>query len=178
MKGLVHIYCGDGKGKTSAALGAAVRAAGRGKCVLIARFLKNEDSGEVITLGAVPAITLLASDQNFGFSWNMSQETKKAAGIYYMHNFMKAWSMAAGEEGEQGYDMLVLDEVITAVNLGFVDEQALLAALEERPPDLEVILTGRNPSKALCALSDYLTEMKLHRHPYDKGVPAREGIEY
>ena len=141
MKGLIHIYCGDGKGKTTAALGAAVRAAGRGRRVLISRFLKTEDSGEVIS-------------------------------------FKEAWRVAAGKEGGDGYDLLILDEVIGAVNLGFVDEMALIAALKERPEALEVILTGRNPSEALCSYADYLTEMKLRKHPFTEGIAARKGIEY
>lgn len=178
MKGLVHIYCGDGKGKTTAALGGAVRAAGRGRRVLIARFLKTEDSGEVMSLGLIPNITLLPSDQNFGFSWEMSPETKEAAGLYYMDCFMTAWNMAVGGKDEARYHMLVLDEVIGAVNLGFVEEQALLEALKKRPENLEVVLTGRNPSSALCDQADYLTEMKMHKHPYNAGTPAREGIEY
>lgn len=190
MSGLVHIYCGDGKGKTTAAVGAAVRAAGRGKRVIIARFLKTDDSGELISLEAIPRITVLPSDQNFGFSWQMSPESRKAAGLYYTENFKIAWRMVLGEDEDtweagaseiqagSGCDMLVLDEIIGAVDLGFVEEEDLLAALKKRPDTLEVILTGRNPSKALCSQADYITEMKMHKHPYTKGVSAREGIEY
>ena len=82
MTGLIHIYHGDGKGKTTAAIGSAVRAAGRGKRVLIARFLKTDDSGEVMGLAHVPGITLLPCDQNFGFSWEMSAVQRKAAALY------------------------------------------------------------------------------------------------
>ena len=87
MKGLVHIYCGDGKGKTTTAIGSAVRAAGRGMRVLIARFLKTDDSGEVLALAHVPGITLLPCDQNFGFSWEMTPAQKQAASVYYRDNF-------------------------------------------------------------------------------------------
>lgn len=178
MSGLVHIYCGDGKGKTTAALGAAVRAAGRGKRTIIARFLKTDDSGELISLASIPQITILPSNRDFGFSWQMSPETRKTAALHYRDKFVKAWDMAEGEGGTAGYDMLVLDEIIGAVNLGFVDEEALLAALRERPEALEVILTGRNPSNALCFQADYLTEMKMHKHPFTEGIPSRQGIEY
>lgn len=178
MSGLVHIYCGDGKGKTTAALGGALRAAGRGRRVLIARFLKTEDSGEVISLGHIPEITLLPNDRSFGFSWQMSPQTRTAAGLYYTHKLEKAWRVAVGKEGEERYDVLVLDEIIGAVHLGFVEEAALLASLRNRPEDMEVILTGRNPSQELCSHADYLTEMKLHKHPFIEGIPAREGIEY
>ena len=178
MKGLIHIYCGDGKGKTTAALGAAVRAAGRGRRVLISRFLKTEDSGEVVSLSLLPGITLMPCFRNFGFSWQMSPETRKEAELYYGRSFKEAWRVAAGKEGGDGYDLLILDEVIGAVNLGFVDEMALIAALKERPEALEVILTGRNPSEALCSYADYLTEMKLRKHPFTEGIAARKGIEY
>ena len=154
--GLVQIYCGDGKGKTTAAIGAAVRAAGRGYRVLVARLLKTDDSGEVNGLVHIPGITVLPCDQNFGFSWNM----------------------ALGAGGEEPYDMLVLDEAIGACNLGFVDESGLIKALKEKPASLEVILTGRCPSEALQEQADYITEMVMRRHPYERGIGAREGIEY
>ena len=154
--GLVQIYCGDGKGKTTAAIGAAVRAAGRGYRVLVARLLKTDDSGEVTGLSHVPGITVLPCGRNFGLSWNM----------------------ALGADGGEPYDMLVLDEAIGACNLGFVDEAGLVKALKEKPAALEVILTGRCPSEALRDQADYITEMVMRRHPYERGVGAREGIEY
>lgn len=178
MTGLVHIYCGDGKGKTTAAIGSAVRAAGRGKRVLIARFLKTDDSGEVIGLAGVSGITLLPCDQNFGFSWEMSMAQRTAAGLYYSAQFTKAWRMAAGLDGEGGFDMLVLDEIIGACGLGFINEDTVIEALACKPDGLEVILTGRGPSPELEAQADYITEMVMRRHPYERGIPAREGIEY
>ena len=177
-RGLIHIYCGDGKGKTTAAVGLAVRAAGRGKRVLISRFLKTEDSGEVAVLRSIPGITVLPCDRNFGFSWNMTQVQRKAAALYYDHCLLNAWNMALGADGGEPYDMLVLDEAIGACNLGFVDEAGLVKALKEKPAALEVILTGRCPSEALRDQADYITEMVMRRHPYERGVGAREGIEY
>lgn len=176
--GLIQIYCGDGKGKTTAAVGAAVRAAGRGCRVLVVRFLKTDDSGEVKALAHIPGITVLPCDRNFGFSWNMTQVQRQAAALYYEHSFQKAWNMALGADGEGGYDMLVMDEVIGALSLGFVDEAGLLKALEEKPAGLEVILTGRGPSRTLLDRADYITEMVMRRHPYENGIGAREGIEY
>ena len=146
--GLVQIYCGDGKGKTTAAIGAAVRAAGRGYRVLVARLLKTDDSGEVTGLSHVPGITVLPCGRNFGFSWNMTQVQRKAAALYYDHCLLNAWNMALGADGGEPYDMLVLDEAIGACNLGFVDEAGLVKALKEKPAALEVILTGRCPSEA------------------------------
>lgn len=176
--GLVHIYCGNGKGKTTAAIGAAVRAAGRGRRVLVARFLKTEDSGEVAGLAHVPGIRLLPCPGEFGFSWNMSPAERAAAASCYRGFLTQAWEAAAGAGGGPVYDMLVLDEAIAACSLGFVEEAELEEALKNRPSGLEVIITGRNPSRALLSQADYITEMVMRRHPYEKGIGAREGIEY
>lgn len=178
MTGLIHIYHGDGKGKTTAAVGSAVRAAGRGKKVLIARFLKTDDSGEVMGLGHVPGITLLPCDENFGFSWEMSDVQRKAASLYYNNLFRMAWEMVAGQDGADGFDMLVLDEVIGACGLGFVREDVVVEMLRGKPGGLEVIMTGRGPSDELMECADYITEMVMRRHPFEKGISAREGIEY
>lgn len=178
MKGLVHIYCGDGKGKTTAAIGSAVRAAGRGRRVLVCRFLKTDDSGEVMGLSDVPGITVLPCTRSFGFSWEMTPEQKQEAALYFMDRFLRAWEMAGGREGEGGCDMVVLDEIIGACNLGFVKEEEVVKAIRTRPEHMEVILTGRNPSKPLVECGDYITEMVMRRHPFTDGTGAREGIEY
>ena len=172
--GLVHIYCGDGKGKTTAAIGLAVRAAGSSKKVVVKRFLKNDHSGEVEILKQIPGITLLPCTRTFGFSWKMSSQEKEEAKEYYGEELEKAWKMAL----DQGADMLVLDEAVGACGLGFIKEERLLELIENKPEKLEVILTGRNPSKALLAAADYVTEMVMRSHPYTKGIPARKGIEY
>ena len=173
MAGLVHIYCGDGKGKTPAAVGLAVRAAGRGKRILIARFLKTDDSGEVKVFSYIPGITLLPCEKSFGFSWNMTPQIRQEALEYYGGLFSRAWEQAAS-----GFDMLVLDEVMAACSQGFVEEKELIFRLKSRPDKLEVVLTGRNPSKEILALGDYVTEMRCLRHPYERGIGAREGIEW
>ena len=172
--GLVHIYCGNGKGKTTASVGAAVRAAGNGKTVLIKRFLKNDHSGEVEALKQIPGITVLPCKRQFGFSWKMKQEEKEEAKEYYGKELEKAWKMALDQE----IDMLVLDEAVGACTLGFIEEERLLELIGSKPEKLEVILTGRNPSETLLAAADYVTEMVMRAHPYTRGIPARKGIEY
>ena len=172
--GLVHIYCGDGKGKTTASVGAAVRAAGSGKKVVIKRFLKNDQSGEVEVLKKIPEITLLPCTRQFGFSWKMSPQEREEAKTYYNEELEKAWKMAL----DQDSDMLILDEAVGACSLGFINEERLLVLISSKPEKLEVILTGRNPSKALLASADYVTEMVMRAHPYTRGIPARKGIEY
>lgn len=189
MNSLVHIYCGDGKGKTTAALGLALRAAGGGAAVAIARFLKNDESGEVAVLGNIPGIRLLPCERQFGFTWTMSEQQRAQAREYYTELFDRAWDLACGlvrerEEVSKGVQpceiraLLVLDEIMAAVNLGFVPEQRLLAALDRRPEGLEVVLTGRGPSEGLISRADYVTEMRAVKHPYEKGVGARKGVEY
>ena len=171
-KGLVHIYCGDGKGKTSAAVGLAVRAAGRGKKVLISRFLKTEDSGEVGVLRSIPGITVLPCERSFGFLFRMTEEQKQEAAAYYSRQFEKTVSLVSR------YDLVIFDEIMAAVNGGLVSEESVLRLLQKKPEDLEVVLTGRNPSESLKKEADYISEIQAVRHPYGRGIPAREGIEY
>ncbi len=171
-KGLVHIYCGDGKGKTSAAIGLAVRAAGRGKKVLISRFLKTDDSGEVMILKEIPGITVLPCEKSFGFLFRMSEEQKKEAASYYQEQFEKTVKMA------ERYDLLILDEMMASISGKMVPEERVLQFLQEKPENLEVVLTGRNPSDRLKEEADYISEILAVRHPYEQGIPAREGIEY
>ena len=172
--GFVHIYCGDGKGKTSAALGLAVRAAGRGQRILLVRFLKNEDSGEVPVLRQVPGITVTPCDREFGFVFRMDEEEKAEAAKYFQHRFEQACQMAAEEE----YDVLILDEIMAACNYGMVREGDVAEFLKNRPGKLEVVLTGRKPSERLLVLADYISEICMKKHPFEKGIAAREGIEY
>lgn len=174
MRGCVHIYCGDGKGKTSSAVGLAVRASGRGKKVLIVRFLKTEDSGEVEVLRKIPSITVTPCDRTFGFVFRMNEEQKREAGAYFQSRFENAVKTAV----EDGVDLLVLDEILASCNYGMVREDDVAEFLRNRPAEMEVVLTGRDPSDRLIALADYVSEIKMVKHPYTQGIGAREGIEY
>lgn len=174
MKGCIHIYCGDGKGKTSAAVGLAVRAAGRGRKVLIVRFLKTDDSGEVKVLQSIPGITVVPCDRTFGFVFRMSEEQKKEAADYFTERFRKAVQTAQAES----YDMLIMDELMASCNYGMVPEAEVVEFLKNRPEEMEVVMTGRDPSDALIELADYVSEVQMKKHPFTKGIPAREGIEY
>ena len=173
-QGLVHIYCGDGKGKTSAAVGLAVRAAGRGMKVLVVRFLKTENSGEVEVLRNIPGITVTPCDRTFGFVFRMNEEQKAEAAEYYQKRFE-----TAEKEAESGnYDLLILDEILASCNYGMVQEQSVLEFLHTKPAGLEVVLTGRDPSEKMVEQADYVSEIHMVKHPYQKGISARKGIEF
>ena len=171
--GLVHLYCGDGKGKTTAAVGLAVRHSGRGGKVVFAQFLKDGTSGECRVLAKL-GVTVLAANPVGKFSFRMTEEEKAETAAALGRTFDAATGFAVRDRAT----LLVLDEVCAAVNCGFLPETTLTECLESRPDSLEVVLTGRDPSENLQVHADYITEMKKRRHPFDEGVAAREGIEF
>ena len=171
--GLVHLYCGDGKGKTTAAVGLAVRHSGRGGKVVFAQFLKDGTSGECRVLAKL-GVTVLAANPVGKFSFRMTEEEKAETAAALGRTFDAATGFAVRERAT----LLVLDEICAAVNCGFLPEKTLTEFLKSRPDSLEVVLTGRDPSENLQVHADYITEMKKRRHPFDEGVAAREGIEF
>lgn len=171
-KGRLHLYCGDGKGKTTASVGLAVRAAGHGMKVLFCQCMKDGTSSEVEMLKKL-GITYCCCTEQFGFYWNMTEEQKEKACHAYTHLFEDVTRRAE----EEGYDLLVIDEFMSAYNYGMVCQQTALYFLLHRPEKLEVVLTGRDPGEELLKLADYVTEMRKVKHPFDEGVPARRGIE-
>lgn len=172
MKGLIHLYCGDGKGKTSAASGLALRAAGAGKRVLFTQFMKDGSSSEIGVLKKIENISALLCEKPYGFYRNMTTQERMAAKEDFSGLLLDALRQSAD------FDLLILDEIIPACNRGVVEETQLADFLKAKPEHLEVVLTGRDPSETLIACADYVTEMKKIRHPYDRGVPARRGIEF
>lgn len=171
MKGLVHLYCGDGKGKTTAAVGLAVRAAGAGKRVVFAQFLKDGSSSELRVLRELPEVAVMHCQTVRGWYRRMDDGERRQAGQDYRAFLEEVLSRA------EACDLLILDEAAAACRYGLIDEGTLAVFLrrEDRP---ETVITGREPPEALLELADYITEMKKRRHPYDRGILAREGIEY
>ena len=169
--GLVHLYCGDGKGKTTAAMGLAMRAAGRGLRVLIVQFLKSTPTGELEILKLLPQVKVLRSSEQLGFTFRMNEEQKHRAAVIQQQLF------AGAKEQMQDTDLLILDEVMAAINAGMLQTEQVAGLLRERPAGLEVVLTGRNPPPELIELADYISEIKKVKHPFDKGIAARDGIE-
>ncbi len=167
---MIHLYCGSGKGKTTAAMGLALRAAGRGKPVVIAQFLKGEDSGERRILERLPQVNLLPLPETIQFTFAMSEEEKEKEKVRYQC-MLKEIADAA-----QVCELLILDEVCAAVNTGMISLQAILQLLDGLT--CEIVMTGREPAQELEQRADYITCMEKVRHPYDEGICAREGIEY
>lgn len=174
MQGLMHIYTGEGKGKTTAAVGLGVRAAGAGKTVLFAQFLKDGSSSEIAVLNEIENINTRHCETVTGWVKDMTEEERAKAKADYARFLSDLFAEAEAEDA----DLLILDEILAAVNCGFIEERELLSFLEKRPAKLEVVLTGRSPSPDICLRADYITEMKKLKHPYDRGIRARRGIEY
>ena len=170
--GMIQIYCGDGKGKTSAAVGLAVRAAGAGLSVLFAQLLKTGDSAELAALRRIGGIDVALPAQSFGFVRTLPDAEK----VQMREVYAAFWRELA--ERAEGYDAFVADELLDAINLGLINGQEVLAWLRGRPVGLEAVLTGRDPASELVELADYVSEVQKVTHPFDRGVAARRGIEY
>ena len=173
-RGMIHIYCGDGKGKTTAATGLAVRAAGCGMKVLFARFLKNENSGELRILDSVPEIEVLHLERSYGFFNTLTDEEKEEVRQMYG----QLWELIREKISGGQFQMLVIDEFMAAYRYGLIGREEALDLLTGKPEALELVLTGRNPGPELTELADYVSEIRKVKHPFDHGIMARRGIEY
>ncbi|MGN1051206.1 MAG: cob(I)yrinic acid a,c-diamide adenosyltransferase [Acutalibacteraceae bacterium] len=171
---MLHIYYGNGKGKTSCATGIAVRAAGRNHKVLFVQFLKCEDTGERFVLRQMPNITLSPLPENLKFVKDMNEEEKRDV----LNFCRKTFDDATKQTLIGKYDMVIFDEIFTAIENKLLTDNDLFEFLANAPKNIEIILTGHNPIKKHLDLADYVTEMKKIKHPYEKGVGPRKGIEY
>ncbi len=167
-----HLYYGNGKGKTTAATGLSLRAAGSGMKVVYCQFLKNGMSGELKILSATDNIEILYVKENFGFTWTMTPRQKQRAKVAYTGLFLSA--VKAAKEAE----MLVLDEIVDAVTSGLVDNGVFTNNINMLKGIVEIVMTGHNPPQSFLDFADYVTEMRKVRHPFDDDLPARKGIEY
>ena len=169
---MIHLYHGHGKGKTTAAAGLAVRAAGSGMKVLFVQFFKNGSSSEVGVLRSIPNIDVLIPDVWYGRYKKMNAEQQDETRACYtalMHDI---------EEMSGDYGLIVLDEAVSAYGYGMFDKESFFRLLEGRKGDMEAVLTGRDPAPELIEIADYVTEMKKEKHPFDRGIGARKGIEF
>lgn len=172
--GLIHLYTGDGKGKTTAAVGLAVRARGRGLRVLFVQFLKDGTSAELEGLRQL-GVKVISGQPTSKFVFQMDEEEKKASRLANCRRFAEVRQMSY--DGE--VDLLILDEILGAITTGMVDEGVVVDLMKTKPPRLELVLTGRDPSPALLEHADYVSEVKMVKHPFESDkIPARPGIEY
>ena len=165
---MLHLYWGDGKGKTTAAMGLALRALGHGRRVVILQFLKDGSSGEIEMLRRCGAVVYACP--NAKFTWLMTDAERAEA---RRTNTRTLQTILQGS-----FDLLVLDEALSACQAGAFCEAELAAAVEALRKRAEVVLTGHAALEALLSRADYITHMQKLRHPYDVGVSARRGIEY
>lgn len=169
-----HIYYGDGKGKTTAAVGIAVRAAGSNLKVLFVQFLKTEFSGERHVLSNTDNVTLTFCPLELKFTFEMNEKEKQHAAQIFKGIFERSVTMALTEK----YDMVVLDEVFEAINAGMLSESEVFEFIANAPASMEIIMTGHNPSQKFIDIADYVTEFKKIKHPYDRGITGRIGVEF
>lgn len=171
-KGYVHIYYGDGKGKTSSAIGLAIRSAGAGNKVFLTRFLKDANSSELCVLKKISGITLGDAPIKLPFYFSMTPKQKNDYKLY-AHKLLDR-----AKEEMQNYDVVILDEFIDAVNLEIFNLEEAIAFVNAKPDATELVLTGHSVPKELKALADYVSFVKAEKHPFNNGVVARKGIEY
>lgn len=168
--GLVQVYTGDGKGKTTAALGLALRAAGHGLRTYIGQFLKGRPTGE---LEAARLLEPYLTIEQFGEAGFVTQGDARQAALARQGLQRVRRSLTSGE-----YDIVVVEEISVALDLELVSLEDVLALLGERPSEVELVLTGRSAPQELISRADLVTEMVAVKHPYDQGIKARPGIEF
>jgi len=173
--GYTHIYYGNGKGKTTAALGLAIRASGCGKKVVVILFLKDWKCGELASLALLPNVTVFyGKSAGSVFVRDMSDEQKAETKAIHDKNLADALDLQRNGK----CDLLVLDEATDAYQLGVLAPELFAPLLDDKPAPLELVITGHSPDGWMLDKADYVTEMVKHKHPYDKGVTARIGVEY
>jgi cob(I)alamin adenosyltransferase len=175
-KGMVHVYTGNGKGKTSAAFGMAMRALGNGLKALVVQFLKSDGkpSGESATLMGIDGAEVIRfADQRHPIFCIGGCDVAKL-----QRSIQEGFLLAAGKVKSGAYDLVVLDEINNCIKEGWLDTEAVLGLIKDKPAGVELVLTGRGCPEEIIAASDYVTEMLLVKHPAQKGVKARKGVEY
>lgn len=172
-KGLVIVYTGDGKGKTTAALGLLYRASGYRMKSLMVQFMKGRmHSGEREAASASPDGLVTIVPLGEGFTWETKDAVRDRAVA------QQAFEYARKEILTGGYDLVVLDEINIALRYNYIDVPQVLALLDERPEHQNIVLTGRNAPDAILERADLVTEMKMIKHPFEKGILARKGVDF
>ena len=175
MKGLIHIYTGDGKGKTTAAVGLGMRACGRSLNVLMVQFLKGKESGEHIAISKLKARFIINPGKPLKkFTWNMNEEEIFEATIIQNEQF----KYALDEVKTGKWDVLILDEIISTITMKMISLDDVISFISNKPENLELVMTGRNAPDELIDIADYVSDILEVKHPMNKCIIARMGIEY
>jgi cob(I)alamin adenosyltransferase len=175
-RGLTIVYTGDGKGKTTAAVGLTVRAAGNKMRVLFVQFIKGSwKSGEREILRGLPNVEVAVTGRGFTIEELRDQRIPMQA---HHDAATTGWALARQAIQQGAYDVVVLDEILGAVSADLVPIEELLETVRSRPPALHLVLTGRGAPPALIELADLVSEVRPIKHPYEQGIPAQRGIEF
>lgn len=172
---MIQLYIGDGKGKTTAAIGQAIRTLGWDKKVLFVQFLKASGTGEKRILENMKGCTFIRPDMRHnGFIWNMNEkefnETKE--------DIKKGFSEICHLIMNENFSLVVMDEVLDIIDCAFISEEQLIELIVELQPGTEFVLTGRRASERLKDISDYISNITKEKHPFDNGIQSRKGVEY
>lgn len=174
-KGYVQIYTGNGKGKTTAAVGLATRAAGNKYRVCMVQFLKSGVTGELQSAKLMaPYFTIHRFERPRDFFWNLNDEEK----VELKKDIQVAYEFCLKQLEEKNCDILIMDEIMGTLTNKLITEEQLLHLIDVKPDDIELIMTGRDVPESIMARANLVTEMKDIKHYFDEGVPARRGIEF
>lgn len=170
---MLQIYCGNGKGKTTASVGSAVRAAGAGLKTAFIQFLKDGTSSEIAMLKKLPGMTVLYTTACDKFTFLMNDEEKEEVRRRHDQLLSQAENLLS-----EGLDVLILDEFNAAYKLGLMNKETALQLILSNKNRAEIIITGREPAPEFTEAADYISEISAVKHPYEHGISARKGIEY
>lgn len=174
-KGLVQVYTGEGKGKTTAAIGQGIRAYGNGLKVYMLQFLKGGKTGELATIDELGEnFKIFRFEKPKDFTWNLTEEEKEELRL----EIREGYNFALNAVKENKCDVLIIDEIMAVLSNKFLTVEEVLHIIDNKPKSMELILTGRNVPSEIIEKSNLVTEMKCIKHYFNEGVPAREGIEY
>ncbi len=175
-RGLIHIYTGDGKGKSTAACGLALRAYGAGWRVKVVRFFKTEQSGECKALQKLSdeRMEVKYFETPHPFFWELDESQKNLL----CQQVRQGYDYCLTAAKEHACDLLFADEIIGALHAGFLSEEELLTLMTEKAEGVELVMTGRNAPQSLMDTADYVSEIRAVKHPFAQGISAREGIEF
>lgn len=168
-EGLIHVYTGDGKGKTTAALGLAMRAAGQGMKIAFIQFIKGEPCGEHFFASQHHPFDIVQISVGDSFSKPKEQLSQEA---------QQTLAYAEKEMLSGNYDLVILDEILIAASQGLITTRQVLDLLDKKPDSVELVLTGRKAAPEIVQRADLVTEMLMIKHPFNEGTSARRGIEY